>query len=198
MPANGSIASAFPPRAASAAASSQRFRRNSGWAPFRRCLDSHGNSVRGLKVCEALSVALRPAYAQPQRRCPHLRHRRLRHLRHLVAPQPPAARAADSRRSPQRHQGDRTGRRAEFRDDRLCDAAAGRRAAERTAADPRFPARAGPDGGRRATARREPHHARQCRRHRDIDRRRGNVAGVDGDSRADCRAAKAAALRAAR
>ena len=95
---------------------------------------------------------LRPAYAQPQRRRPHLRHCRLRHFRHLVAPQPAAARTADSRRSPQRHQGDRTGRRAEFRGDRLCDAAAGRRAAERAAADFRFPPGAGPDGGRRATA----------------------------------------------
>src|SRR6202166_503028 len=42
MPANGSIASACRPRAASAAASSR--------------LDDHGNSVRGLKVCEMLST----------------------------------------------------------------------------------------------------------------------------------------------
>jgi glutaminase len=42
-------------------------------------------------------VALRPAYAQSQRRCPHLHHRRLRHLRHFLAPQPSAARAADPR-----------------------------------------------------------------------------------------------------
>src|SRR5215510_1446572 len=45
MPANGSTASASPPRAASAAAFSRRCRRG-----------KHGNSVRGIKVCEAISA----------------------------------------------------------------------------------------------------------------------------------------------
>ena len=55
MPANGSIASAFPPRAASAAASSRRCPSQFGLGTFSPLLDSHGNSVRGLKVCEELS-----------------------------------------------------------------------------------------------------------------------------------------------
>ena len=54
-PANGSIASAFPPKAASAAASSRRCRRELGLGSYSPRLDKHGNSVRGIKVCEALS-----------------------------------------------------------------------------------------------------------------------------------------------
>ena len=180
-PANGSIASASPPRAASAAASSRRCRRRLGlgtFSPLPRQPRQQRARPEGLRGAVG---AFRPAHAQPQRRCPHLHHRRLRHLRHLVAPQPPAARAADSRRAPQRHPGDRTGRRAEFRGDRLRDAPAGERAAERAAADPGFPPRARHDGGGRAIARREPHHPRQCRRHRDPDRRRADLGGVEGD-----------------
>ena len=38
-----------------------------GLGTFSPLLDSHGNSVRGLKVCEASVVAVRPAHAQPHR-----------------------------------------------------------------------------------------------------------------------------------
>ena len=84
-----------------------------GLGTFSPLLDSHGNSVRGLKVCEDVVVAFRPACAQPQRRRAHLHHRRLRRQRHVVAPQPPAERTADPRRTPRGHPRHRAGRRAE-------------------------------------------------------------------------------------
>src|SRR3978361_1084789 len=58
MPANGSTASASPPRAASASASWRAFlpgSRRRGLGSYSPKLDKHGNSVRGIKVCEALS-----------------------------------------------------------------------------------------------------------------------------------------------
>ncbi len=61
-----------------------------GLGTFSPCLDSHGNSVRGLKVCEALSAALQPSHAQSQRGCADLHYRRLRHLQRIVPPQPSA------------------------------------------------------------------------------------------------------------
>src|SRR5438552_14142169 len=64
-----------------------------------------------LEGLRGVVVALRPPHAQPQRRSAHLHHRRLRHSWHRLAPQPPAARAADPRRAPQRHPRDRIGRR---------------------------------------------------------------------------------------
>src|SRR5439155_3896667 len=132
-----------------------------------------------LESMRSALIALRPAYAQPQRRCPHLHHCRLRHFRHFISPQPPAARAADPRRTPQRYPRDRTGRRAEFCRDRLCNTAAGRRAAERGAANSRFSAGAGPDRGGRTVAQREPRHAWQRRRHRDPDRPGGHIGGME-------------------
>ena len=56
MPASGFIASACRPRAESAAASSRRFPAQLGLGTFSPPLDAHGNSVRGLKICEALST----------------------------------------------------------------------------------------------------------------------------------------------
>ena len=66
-PENGYIASAFRPRVAWAAASWRRFPSQIGLGTFSPRLDSHGNSVRGLKVCETLSARFRSPYAQPER-----------------------------------------------------------------------------------------------------------------------------------
>ena len=63
-----------------------------GLGSFSPLLDEHGNSVRGLKVCEAISAAFRPAHAQAHDRRAHLHRRRLR-LRPRLAARPPAARA---------------------------------------------------------------------------------------------------------
>ena len=63
-----------------------------GLGSYSPKLDSHGNSVRGIKVCEALSSHLRSAHAQPQRRRAQLHHRRLRYRQ-----QPVAARAGGRR-----------------------------------------------------------------------------------------------------
>ena len=55
MPVNGPIASECPQRAGWKAAFSRRYPHNFELGTYSPLLDSHGNSVRGLKVCEALS-----------------------------------------------------------------------------------------------------------------------------------------------
>ena len=86
-----------------------------GLGTFSPLLDSHGNSVRGLKVCEDVIVAFRSARAQPLERRAHVHHRRLRHQGDFVAPQPAAARTDDPRRPLPRHSRHRAGRRADLR-----------------------------------------------------------------------------------
>ena len=138
-PASGPIASAFPPRAASAAASSRRCPRSSGSVPSRRCSTTIFNSVRGLKVCEALSARFDLHMLNRNADVRTSIMAGLRHLRHFLAPQPSAARAADPRRASQRHPCARAGRRDEFRHHRLRHQTAEQRAAERAASDHRLP-----------------------------------------------------------
>ena len=59
-----------------------------GLGTFSPRLDSHGNSVRGLKVCRGPVGAFRLARVQSQRRCADLRHRRLQHSGRFLTPQP--------------------------------------------------------------------------------------------------------------
>ena len=68
-----------------------------GLGTFSPCLDSHGNSVRGLEGMRGAVGAVRSAHAQPERRCPHLHHRRLRHFRRF--PRAAAASPTSSRSS---------------------------------------------------------------------------------------------------
>ena len=56
MPASGSIASAFPAKSGVGGGIVAALPSQLGLGTFSPLLDSHGNSVRGLKVCEALSA----------------------------------------------------------------------------------------------------------------------------------------------
>ena len=62
-----------------------------GLGSYSPRLDSHGNSVRGIKVCEALSSHYDLHMLNRQRRRAQQHHRRLQHRRKRVAPQPAAA-----------------------------------------------------------------------------------------------------------
>ena len=70
-----------------------------GLGTFSPRLDSHGNSVRGMKVCEALSSHFDLHMLNRSGDVRTCDHRRLRHRRRLVATQPPAARPARSSKS---------------------------------------------------------------------------------------------------
>ena len=140
-----------------------------GLGTFSPPLDAHGNSVRGIKVCEDF-LALRFAHAQPFERRAHLDDCRLRHQRHFVAPQPAAARAGDPRQTLQGHPRDGAGRCAELCKCRLRDAPHRRR---RTAGVPdrRLASRAG--GDRRIGAA----HRRHGARHRHHQRHAADIGG---------------------
>lgn len=91
-----------------------------GLGSYSPRLDKHGNSVRGIKVCEALSSHYDLPYAQPQRRRTQRRHRRLRHRQEPVAARAPPAGARYSR-SPRAGGADhRAGRHAVAVGGRLC------------------------------------------------------------------------------
>ena len=147
-----------------------------GLGTFSPRLDSHGNSVRGLKVCEALSARFDL----------HMLNRSADVRTCIIADYDILG--ISSRRSRQPHEqqildehhsdirvielvGALNFAAIDYVTRRLAE-----RAAECAAADSRFPPRAGHDRGGRATAWREPHHPRQCRRHGDPDRFRSDVA----------------------
>jgi glutaminase len=169
-----------------------------GLGTFSPLLDSHGNSARGLRVCEALSARFDL----------HMLNRSADVRTCIIADYDIFG--ISSRRSRQPHE-------QQILDDRHSDirvielvgalnfaairlrhAAACQRTAERTSSNSRFPARSRHHGGGGTVARRKNRNPRQYRRHVDTDGGRGTVAGLDRGLRADGRAAKASALRAAR
>ena len=68
-----------------------------GLGSYSPRLDKHGNSVRGIKVCEALSLHYDLHMLNDSDNARNSHHRRLRHRQELVAPQPPAARTETAR-----------------------------------------------------------------------------------------------------
>ena len=159
-----------------------------GLGTFSPCLDSHGNSVRGLKVCEALSARFDL----------HMLNRSADVRTCIIADYDIFG--ISSRRSRQPHEqqildehhsdirvielvGALNFATIDYVTRRLAE-----RAAERAAADPRFPPRARPDRGGRAAAWREAHHPRQCRRH-------GDLTGFEATSRCGRRFGRASPSR---
>jgi hypothetical protein len=89
-----------------------------GLGSYSPKLDKHGNSVRGIKVCEALSSHY--DLHMLNRSDADLHHRRLFARQEPVAAQPPPARARHSRPSPRAGPRHRAGRHAVLLQRRLC------------------------------------------------------------------------------
>ena len=154
-----------------------------GLGTFSPRLDSHGNSVRGLKVCEALSAHfdLHMLNRSGDVRTCVIADYDIFGISSRRSRQPHEQQILDERHSDIRVielVGALT-----FRDHRLRHAQARRRAAERAAPDPRLPPRADITAAGAQLLGENLTMPRQCRRHRDPDRRRSDVAGLDGDSR---------------
>jgi len=62
-----------------------------GLGTYSPRLDKHGNSVRGLRVCEALSAHFDLHLFNRSGNVRNSHRRRIRYWRRILAPQPPAA-----------------------------------------------------------------------------------------------------------